>query len=371
MGIGEGAQSLWKHPAVSKCEKVIKFSQLSNILSTDHNARIAIDSSISVQANISVIWGKIFGEDPNSEAEIKNFNEDYIVDQTKIMLHATNKKFKNANLIPVWCFEGERNQNKLATEKRISKSLPDRIELVQLYIKLKKSAGNNLNCINKVKQFEYVEEIIDAVGLNPDDIVFNPIKENFNSLFQMFYSKIRTTQIRTKSMMKRIYEVFNESCFETIRIPEIPEAEKLCVILTHIGYCRAVFSTDSDVIVLGAKFIFFNKRFTKEEKLTPEYREMIRSGDSLVSFYSYHEIIHEMQITPEKLLLFAILLGNDFNEKVTGDGLKTIPKKLSDPTFNIYTYNEENCNTLKIDVCLEMLSITKEEKNIVKAKLLE
>lgn len=374
MGIGSGNQGLWFK--ISSSEKIVRLSQLRDVLRTDRDPKIAFDTSIFVQATIAAIWSNIFNKNSSGKKNIEsgenlcNLNEDYIITEVRKKLEETNAKFRKCGMIPVWCMEGlSKNNDKLAKEKRKIFYGKTNDNLIYYYLKAKIAMGQNAESIERVKKLSIIEKIIDRASFDPNSIVVDYTKENFSTIYSTLLVTLSSTEVRTKRMMEEIYNVFKSPSFEVLYVPEIVEAEKLCVILTHIGYCEAVYSTDSDTIVLGAKHVFFKKRLTKEEKTMEKYKNY--ESDTVFSFYSYYEVISDLKMTPEKLLIFSILLGNDFNRKVSGDGIGTIETRhLSNPSFDIYKYNLDNCGTLNPDICFSFLTISNEEKKLVRDRLI-
>lgn len=359
MGIGD----FWQK--VSQCERIVNFSGLREILATDRNPKIAFDTSIFIQANISVVWSNIF----SGEFSPDLLNEDHIVNTVKSMIKEMNMKFKKNNMEPVWCLEGKKSENKLVCEKRNSKYSKANDELIYYYLKAKIAAGSSPESAQRISQLSIIEKILNKATFDIDTVKVDFTKEKFSNIYKKLMICLQNTQVRTPSMMKRIYEIFTEPEFESLLIPEISEAEKLCAILTHIGYCEAVFTTDSDSIVMGSKYVFHKKKLSEQEKNSEMYKS--HKYDTFYSLYSYYDILSQMKWTPDDLFLWAVLFGNDFNTKVDGNGPVTIQKYLNDPNFDIYAYNILNCDSLKPDICHAELSISENEKKLVKQKLME
>jgi len=353
-----GIDGLWTYEEVKKCERVIKLSQLKKELSIDREAKIAIDSSIIIKANFSVVWSKIFGNVGDGEANLDNLNEKYIASEVKRMLKESNQKFMRNGIIPIWCMEGDKTDDKISSQQYAETYKKDIFELIQYYLKAKKASINDVESKKRMEKFSLVDQIIKQMEFDTDFIIYDPTKENFSSVYSKFYSLLERTHLRTKLMNKEIYEIFKELEFKSIRIPEISQAEKLCVILTQIGYCQAVYSTDSDNLVLGAKHLLIKKKGSKSQY------------DTEYSLYSYYSILKEFKITPEKFFLLSVLLGNDFCRGLKGAGPKRALDLVRDKNIDIYDLDRKNCGDLRPDICLKYLTVSQEERNLVKERII-
>jgi len=95
------------------------------------------------------------------------------------------------------------------------------------------------------------------------------------------------------------------------------EADKLCAYLCQKGYVSAVFSSDRDVLIFGAKYIITKFVGTKFNKYT-------QSKEPHVELISLKAILEETGLTYRQLVDVAILAGCDYNEKLPRYGIVRI-----------------------------------------------
>jgi 5'-3' exonuclease len=85
--------------------------------------------------------------------------------------------------------------------------------------------------------------------------------------------------------------------------------------------------------------------------------------------YLYEDIQTALGMTRQQLLYMCIMLGTDFNKRIRGLGPVRIAKAINDTSFDIYKLDAENCGRLKVNVCIKMLTISKEDHDDVFAAL--
>lgn len=90
------------------------------------------------------------------------------------------------------------------------------------------------------------------------------------------------------------------------------EAEKSCAFLNLIGRCDAVITEDSDVFLYGAKCVY--KNFSMDKK-----------SQDTIEEYRMDRIEKELGYSREMLILLALLLGCDYDQK----GIPGVGKELA------------------------------------------
>lgn len=363
MGIG-GSETLLS--AISSKPMEIDFSKIYEYFSTDDDfVNVSVDFGLERMAIYSVIWYNVM--DRLLSGEEGNFaSDEYIIEETKKMLVIRNRSFIKAKLMPYWCLEGTPNKKKLATQIRSSKNLSIKEELLSLFLKadaLKSSAHSET--MKNINKFSYLKKRLSETlphVINNKLLFVDEKKENITDIYNKIVTLVKNVRIFPENYFNLIeeYVIENKKEFKSIKIPSISEAEKVGSILTQIGFCKILFTTDSDALVLGARYV-------ARKKLSSEYG----GNDRTYLIHSYEKILQDEELTPNKLLLVGILMGNDFNTKAKGDGYKTIKEKISKPDFSLYEYNVNHCGTLNPDVCIAELGITREERDIVFEKVKE
>lgn len=347
MGIGTSETliaAIRNRPTEMTLEEIAK-----NFSRDGEKVKIAIDSSIERFAVFCAIWSTVVDE--ISRGDKKKANDEFIIEETKKILTYKNRAFFGAGLIPHWCMEGNKSENKLATKNRSDLNRERKEELLKLLLKAEKACQCGLagtESANRIKNYSYIRDKLMESFPKFELEYFDEKKEDFAKIF----SRILVLAPQVRVYPKNYFEIIDKYIMETkefnaIRVPEISEAEKLGSILTQLGFCEILFTTDSDAIVLGAKHL---------AKKTPEGKYAI---------YSYEKILKEENLTPNALLIVAILMGNDYNTKGRGDGYKTIRTKINDPEFNLYMYNANLCGILRPNICIRELGVSREERKIV------
>lgn len=375
MGIGAKSESLWS--LVKSCEREVDISDISSIISTDSkHVRIAVDFSIVLIAAASVVWAKMFKPTDNESwssglQRYSKVNDDKaIIQGIKEIMYAKNAQFLKNNLLPIWCMEGDFNNKKLATVNRKSKRQEKKEKIIEIYCKLKSACENLAKTRDHLENFSFIEEHMGNYVYVEKGTV-NNIGELFSELKKLL--SYPDNGFLKSSILNEVRHYFqNDKSFMCFKVPEIAEAEKTAAILTNIGFCHAVMTTDSDALVLGAKYIFFKKR-----RMANDDDE--DNNSTRYSLYCYNEVASVLGIqTVTCFLALAMILGTDFSERICP--MKTTQKnhpivftRCTDREITDYIYNLNllNCGAIKPDSCLEMLGITENDKLIVRKKFIE
>lgn len=374
MGIGGNSESLWS--LVKSCEREVDISEIASIISTDsQQARIAVDFSVILMAAASATWTRMFKPNDNEGwssglQRYSKMSDDKITESIKEIIYAKNAQFLKYNLLPIWCMEGDFNRNKLATGNRRAERQAKKEKILEIYCKLKSACENLTETRAHLENFRFIEEHMgDYVYAEKGKI--NNIGELFSELKKLLSSS--NNGFLKSSILSNIRNYFQkDKSFKCFKVPEIAEAEKTAAILTNIGFCQGVMTTDSDALILGAKYVFFKKR-------KQSYDDDEEDNSMRYSLYCYNEVASELKIQSVTCFLaLAMILGNDFGERLCG--MKTVQKnhpiiftRCTDREITDYIYdlNLKNCGVMRPDVCLDMLGITENDKLIVRKKFLE
>lgn len=354
MGIGTSETLI---SILSQYATKYKLSEIYKAFKTDEDyVKVAIDASVEKFSIFCALWSNIVEKIIDEKTDLTEYlNDDYMVDQTAKILLAKNKNYLSVNLDPYWCLEGKPNKNKLATQNRSSDNNRRKEELLLLILKAEKACEmhcGNIDSPRKIKRFEYVKNrLMDAFPKVKLEY-FDEKKEEFSKIYSRIVVLAKQVRIYPPKFFDRVEQFMLENKeFKCIRVPEISEAEKLGSILTQVGFCKILFTSDSDAIVLGARYFATKTNGTDGEK---EY-----------SIFSYEKILSEEGLTPISLLMLGILLGNDFNTKAYGDGYKKVRRMMADPDFCIFKYNADLCGILNPDICIKELGVRNEERELV------
>ena len=372
MGIGKGGTTLWAH--LNGAERIMKLKEISYVISLNagDRTRIALDTAYIKEACFSVIWSNVVGTngEKKKQGDISNLNKEYLIRETRKLLIAKHKIFIENRMIPIWCMDGDKDKDKLATNKRMEKCETPLISVISSYMKAKKISKDGSESRKRIEKFKYIEEAYYTVS---DKFTEDTIKIGERDTFENCYNEICNflpmVKIKCKGFDNIIYEVFNDEIFRNsvIRIPSISEGEKLASILTQIGFCEAVHANDSDCVIFGAKNVFFKKRTNKNSN--PMYDNDLpeNKNDPWYSFYNYQDILKIMGLNPNEMIYLAIRMGTDFNDKVLYDSFYDIVKEIKEKTNpDIFDFNKAKCGRLNPDICIKVFSITSEIKQMVK-----
>lgn len=373
MGIGGNSESLWS--LIKACERVVDISEIASIISTDsQQARIAVDFSVVLMAAASATWTRMFkpGENEGWSSGLQRYakmNDEKITESIKEIIYAKNAQFLKNNLLPIWCMEGDFNKNKLATGNRKSERQERKKKILEIYCKLKSACENLTETRAHLDNFKFIEEHMgDYVYVEKGRV--NNIGELFSELKKLLSSS--NSGFLKSSILNNIRNYFQkDKSFMCFKVPEIAEAEKTAAVLTNIGFCQGVMTTDSDALILGSKYVFFKKRKQSDEDED--------SNSTLYSLYCYNEVATELKIQSVTCFLaLAMILGNDFGERLCG--MKTVQKyhqiiftRCTDREITDYIYdlNLKHCGVIRPDICLDMLGVTENDKLIVGKRFMD
>lgn len=330
-----------------------KLNEIYHAFRTDENfIRVAVDMSIEKISVYCALWSSLVDKIVNENSDLTAFlNDDYIFDQVCNALVSKNRAFRSANLDPYWCFEGKPNKNKLATQSRVNENNRKKEELLMQIFKAEEACkfhNGHTESLKRIQRFSYVKQKLMENFPSLKLEYFDSKKEDFSKIYARIVTLAQQVRIYPSKFHDRIEKfMMGNDEFKCVKVPEISEAEKLGAILTQIGFCKILFTKDSDAIVLGARYV------------------AIKSSDKEYAIYSYEKILSGEKLTPNSLLTFGILLGNDFNTKEWNTGFAKCRKLLDDSNFCIFKHNADLCGILNPDICVDELGIKKEEREIV------
>lgn len=344
MGIGSGS-NFWAEMKGSMLTVTLK--QAKNIIMTDRSDPcVAIDAMLQFVMSYKACWTT-----KAKYGTITSFES--IINSSVDKCLALDMKFKELGYRTIWCLEGDKNVNKLATGRRREDTIEIQERIIRLYlsiISLKTIHGDNDLSAFK-RKYALIEENIPE-NFDRTQLIDDRLEEMENRLSIDF----RNTGYFPPNFSKLMIDGMNSSKSKPMlfRVPEISEGEKLCCILTQTGVAQAVYSTDGDTVVYGARFV-----------LRPVFKAQREISVNEFELYSYSRIVRQNGFTYDDLLKFSILLGNDFNDKVYGDGVVKCRSYLKDSSFDIIQHNIKNLGRLNIATCLREMTISKEEYDLV------
>lgn len=385
MGIGGENNNLWSY--INPYERIVRLSEIASVIGNDADKpRVAVDAAYALEACLSMVWVQIVGNSGKKDnisvsekkGNIENFNMEYMIKKTQEFMIAKNNSLLGARMYPIWCMDGDRNSEKLATQTRINKSSPLFKSLMLSYIKAKKLSKEGSTSRSHLDKYNAIEMAYYRLDESEkeENVYVDPTKETFEEHFKYVTDLLPAVKIKCKGFNEKVYEIFKTyEGFKNnvIRVPKISEGERLCSLLTQIGFCEAVHANDSDTMICGAKYVFFKKIFTKNTN--PKFNNALseNKNDPWYSLYSYQEVLTNLGITPSGMLYLGIRMGNDFNDRIGNDKFDSILKEARQNTISgnyddIYELNTIHCGRLKPDICVDHFSVTKElKKEVIEA----
>ena len=119
----------------------------------------------------------------------------------------------------------------------------------------------------------------------------------------------------SKEMINDIKKLLNFMNIPWIVAPKNFEAEHLGAEMMKKGIITTLMTSDSDTLMFGGKSIM-RKTKIKSKVVYEEYR--------------LHDILTKYNIEYSDLIKIGVVMGNDFNSKTKGVGVKTVLKKIKD-----------------------------------------
>ena len=281
-------------------------------------------------------------------------------------------KFEKDNIKQIWCFDYhehgyESPDKELELAKRKAKRDSAKKQLKDAKIKLGE--------INKQSP-EYLFSSDDGDDDIKEEYKINKCDSTEESKL-VLVKKINQKEKECFSMNDQIINdcKFILDCLNIIWVtsPKGIEAEHVCAILTNISNIDninfkvdAVFSTDADALLYGAKRLI---------------REIKSKGKKVIHQYDLYDILKNNKINMDQLIKTALILGTDHAKKTPRIGPKTVLKKLETIELSdeqkkgeLIFKKDVDISTLKFhnsehsDVCQDPLKINKLIDWLVKVK---
>jgi hypothetical protein len=351
MGSKMGIEHLWQVLDEKKCGQSIPLNRLKYVLQTDQ-CRLAIDAKLIFHKHFSTQW-KIM-------IERSYFSYD------KVYTEAVRKIKESCNLLTtngieqLWCMDGDRTADKLATSRRSSARESGLIEIAKLH----KQCSDNITTggeqmdteANALLPYAFLKEYwqlcdSDSADAKEDDgskgdstsMSSDSVMSQIEALKRLLAKHMIIPKNYAEVMEARLKK---EGC-KFLQVSSISEGEKLCVVAVQTGYCQAVLTTDTDVLPLGVRFV------VKEIK------------DGLARVYTYGQALRNLEMTHEQFLSLCVMLGNDFNDGVEGMAKVGCMKEVMREDFNLYDFDVSRCGCLRVNTCINSFSISAKEYEMV------
>jgi len=330
-------------------------------LSTVHGiVRIAIDASLLAFKHFCKIWH------PTSDPQA-------CLVASMESLHSLVARFRKVGVEIVWCFDGVKSKDKLATQKRIDEHQRHVDDILRLYRLAQVSLGSPLKKLPS-GQDGFADDLRSAEALSPEGDLSrlasfrnllepmltashepdeNGVNSTTEEIIACMEKKLKSHPFRPARMMEQILAFLQAKGCVCMKVEEVSEAEKLCSILCHLGVVNAVYSNDGDLIPMR----------------TPVIIKDIKDG--AVQLYKHADIMSCLGFgSHAELMALCIILGCDFNERIRGFGPVTAMKEVRKPNFTIEVFQARHgAEKVKAQVCADMLTVSEEELRLVSALL--
>jgi len=213
----------------------------------------------------------------------------------------------------IWCFDNCResgiNKDKI-DELKYRKS--QRVKAQKEYLKITNELSNE-------------NELSDKSESSDSDIEFLQAEQKISTLKRrnVLLKKEKLNSLRKRTFVVKEWMIndikFILDCFKItwIEAPATYESEHLAACLTKENIADAVFTTDADALLFGAKEII--KRDTRRSQ---------KKGAKKYYKYNLKTLLKENKLSQTDFIKVGICLGNDFIKKgMPGIGSKTVLKK--------------------------------------------
>lgn len=391
-----GIENLWDVLKEYGCGNKVSLEELVDKIKTDRCC-VAIDAYVMYHKFFCTVWGFMILR--------REFSYNNVVNEIIKMINSMCNNLTKHGISQLWCSDGDKSADKLATNKRMLVRNARIAKIAKLHRDCIRYAERNplegetyldilsrydflrdyWNLIEETPQtrkpFPPPSEVVlpppgersdedsetssptgtnsspaRAAAANSDDEeVEKAPEESFDISVWVGVLKNELVKypIMAKNMTAIMRERLEEQGHKFISIPEISEGEKLCTIAVRLGLCQAVLSNDSDLIPMGARFII---------------KEI---SHDIASIFPYSEVLNKMDITHEQLLSYCIMLGNDFNDGIPGMAKVKCLAEVRRPDFNIYDFDLSRGGLLRVNTCIRALTISREEEEMVKKEIMK
>lgn len=273
-------------PTASTCDVSIEVDKLN----PNHEVPvIAVDADLQCEK----LWARVKAR---VAKKTKFYQTDYIGDSVSLLqreFYQTAKAFVFSGMYPLFVFDGEPPKEKSAKYERYKKD-GARLE----------ARAEKCN-----EQFKKSEEL----GLPVADF----IAEEKRKLFMQMERIPKGTKRKIRELVK------------SMGLPVVQadgEADPYCVFLERIGIADAVYTTDSDVLVHGAKYRF--KTFSSLSVDADETRGIKAHSKILLNGTSRERLLEAAKLNSEQYRDLCILAQCDYNTRVSKYGMITAYKDM-------------------------------------------
>jgi 5'-3' exonuclease len=334
-----GINSLWEILKQHACGEEISLADLCGRIMVGGRCCVAIDAY--------VIYHKYFCATWKWSVESSSFSYDTVIVDCVKKIDDMAKMLKRNGIDQLWCADGRRNEEKLATERRGDKRDMKLLEIAEMHkacvVYCEMNPEETLSEQQILSRFDFLEEYWPNFAEEDIDESFD-LRGRIGELKRVLSKYPLLTPIVRRAIQNRL-ERMGHSFFV---IPEISEGEKLCSIAVKMGLCQAVLSSDSDLIPMGTSCVI------KEIK------------DGIASVFTYNDVITKLGMTYKQLMSLCIMLGSDFNDGIEGMGKVKCLSEVMSPGFDIFEFDRSHCGVLRVNICLAALSISEREYRLVK-----
>lgn len=305
---------------LSKIIKELNIQKIKNINDLKGKT-IVIDTSFFIYKSWYIILMKEFKK---KNIMIEELSDSNLINKFIYYLYGFIKKLYRFDIDPIFVFDGKPPNEKFCTlfnRKNIrEKSFQNFIRLKTTYKEKEENMkeNNNLN-----------EESMNSL----ESIKTEAEKKYLQA------SKIPMHNLRIS--MKLFLTGFGIEYYEAKE-----EADKLCSLLVIKKKADAVFSSDTDNLVIGCPLLITEIK------------------DSLVKIIELEDILNKLNMDHNQFKLLCILSGCDYNKNIPHLGFKKLKKKFEMLDKDLIKmienlkkdYGEENINNLQIDKCMKLYS---------------
>lgn len=337
-----GVEQLWAILDEKKCGQCIPLNRLRNTIRTGNDkCRIAIDAKLVFHKYFSSYWRIV--------AESGHFSYERVYAECIKRIKDFCKSLTNEGIEQVWCLDGNRSDNKLATSRRILSKEPRLIEMAAIHKRCTQAVNSDDSTMDTEAHALMPYAFLKEYWPLCDESTFDSptVLDQIDTLKKML-AKYPVIPRNFAEVMER--ELSKEGC-EFLHVPEISEGEKVCVYAVQSGYCQAVFTTDTDVLPMGVRYV------VKEVK------------DGIARVYSHSQALRNLGMTHEQFLSLCILLGNDFNDGIEGMAKVKCLTEVMKEGFNIYDFDISRCGCLRVNTCIHAFSLNTKEFDAVCAAI--
>jgi hypothetical protein len=336
-----GINSLWEILNEHGCGEKISLANLYERVKVDQRCCIAVDAYIIFHKYFCTVW--------KLSVAGSSFSYDAVIADCVKKIDDMSKNLSRYGLEQLWCLDGQRNEEKLATGRREDKRDLKLLEIAEMHkecwMLCERDLEETLSEQQMLSRYDFLREYWPERNRVIDD--------SFTISRRIIELKgvLSRYPVITGDMRRTISRRLAALGHRFFSVPEISEGEKLCSIAVKLGLCQAVFSSDGDLIPMGTRCII------KEIK------------DGVASVFTYNDIISKLGLTYKQLINLCIMLGNDFNSGIEGMGKVKCLAEIRSPGFDIYNFDRSRCGILRVNICLEALTISKQEYELAEQEV--